>query len=308
MGANRWSSRAGSYATRLAAALLGALAVVLVASFPATAQPASVEATAAKASCQYYSRGGPCAPIMSVYTYSGYREGDLKLISAKLGPEQKVGKTYVSTPPVPGMYEVVKRTFTWHAASGIEIVGVYLVHEVGRGFTYKKLPTGKHSGQVKLTDVIGSSEPILLLQGRRVQAAPSHYRQKASTATTKGSSCAHPYRVFWLVPGVDIPPIDRGNKTPGEMAGDTRLIKASAAYLGPLPRNPTPTVGRFGASWKPEVRGLKVCTARLTFTWRKPLVSHQWHPHSVIVLFNPELESNHKALDRITSVVVTAAR
>jgi hypothetical protein len=130
----------------------------------------------------------------------------------------------------------------------------------------------------------------------------------ASIATTKGSSCAHPYRVFWLVPGVDIPPIDRGNKTPGEMAGDTRFIKASAAYLGPLPHNPTPTVGRFGASWKPEVHGLKVCTARLTFTWRKPLVSHQWHPHSVIVLFNPELEHNHEALDRITSVVITAAR
>jgi hypothetical protein len=114
--------------------------------------------------------------------------------------------------------------------------------------------------------------------------------------------------VFWLVPGVSIPNIDRGNKTPGEMAGDTRFIKASAAYLGPLPHNPTPTVGRFGASWKPEVHGLKVCTARLTFTWRKPLVSHQWHPHSVIVLFNPELEHNHEALDRITSVVVTAAR
>jgi hypothetical protein len=109
--------------------------------------------------------------------------------------------------------------------------------------------------------------------------------------------------VFWLIVppghGTPIP-----GKNPEEMIGDTKIIKVSAAFLGPQPNNPTPTVSRFAASWKPAVHGLKLklCSARLTFTWRKPLVSHQWHPHPLTILFNPE------ANDLIKSFVVTAAR
>jgi hypothetical protein len=91
------------------------------------------------------------------------------------------------------------------------------------------------------------------------------------------------------------------------MDGDTNVIKVTAAYLGP-PASNALAAGRFKASWKPEVRGLKVCEARITFSYRKSLISHQWHPHPVTVLYNTEAEHNHVALDRITSLVVKAAR
>jgi hypothetical protein len=129
-------------------------------------QAAPPKAVTAKTSCQYYSRGGPCAPIMSVYTYSDYKEGDLSLIWAKPGPEHKTGTTYVSG-PFPGTYEVFKRTFAWKSIASVEIVGVYIVHEVGRGFSYKKLTSGPHGGHATLTDVDDGSAPILVLQGRR---------------------------------------------------------------------------------------------------------------------------------------------
>jgi len=136
--------------------------------FVTSLRPATPEATATKAHCQYYSRGGPCAPIMSVYTFSGYHEGDLKLIWVKLGPDQKSSLSASQTSQCPECREADTRTFTWHSIASVEIVGVYVVREAGKGFTYQKLPTGKHSGHITLTDLIGDSSPILLLQGRRV--------------------------------------------------------------------------------------------------------------------------------------------
>jgi hypothetical protein len=135
---------------------------------PAIAQPVPMTATAAKTHCQYYSKGGPCAPIMSVYTYSGYHEGDLKLIWAKLEPQHKVGTTYVSAEPVPGTRQVFKRIVAWASLPDVEITAAYVVHVVGKGFSYRKLPTGKHSGQVTLIEIEGDGGPILLLQGRRI--------------------------------------------------------------------------------------------------------------------------------------------
>jgi hypothetical protein len=151
--------------------LAGILIGITLVSIRAVAQTDSPKAGTAKAQCQYFSRGGPCAPIMSTYDYSGRKEGDLSLVWAKLGPVHVVGTTYVSTPPVPGMYEVFKRTFTWTSAPDVEIVGVYEVHEVGAGFKYKKLSSGKHSGHAAITDVRGTSGPILVLQGRRMSTA-----------------------------------------------------------------------------------------------------------------------------------------
>jgi hypothetical protein len=133
-------------------------ATTMEAATPLRAWPSTPpKATTTKAHCQYFSRGGPCAPIMSTYDFVGYREGDLSFIWAKLGPEHK---------ETVGAKEVFKRTFTWHSVASVEITGVYEVREVGKGFRYKKLPTGKHGGHTILTDVFGDSEPNLVLQGR----------------------------------------------------------------------------------------------------------------------------------------------
>jgi hypothetical protein len=141
---------------------------------------------------------------------------------------------------------------------------------------------------------------IAVLAGTLALALPASALGGSATSA-KGSSCAHPYRVFWLIPGKVIPNIDRGHKVPGEMDGDTSVIKVTAAYLGP-PGSNALAAGRFTASWKPEVRGLKVCEARITFSYRKPLISHQWHRHPVTILYNAEAD------DSITGLVVKAAR
>lgn len=152
-----------------------------------------------------------------------------------------------------------------------------------------------------------ASRLMAVLAGALALVLPTAAQGGSANATARGSSCAHPYRVFWLIPGKSIPNIDRGHKVPGEMDGDTNVIKVTAAYLGP-PSSNALAAGRFKASWKPEVRGLKVCEARITFSYRKRLISHQWHPHPVTILYNTEAEYNHVALDRITSLVVKAAR
>jgi hypothetical protein len=148
---------------------------------------------------------------------------------------------------------------------------------------------------------------VTALVGTLALALSASAQGGPASTSAQGSSCAHPYRVFWLIPGKNIPNIDSGHKLPGEMDGDTNVIKVTAAYLGPPPSNAL-AAGRFKASWKPLVGGLKICLARITFTYRKPLISHQWHPHPVTVLYNTEAEYNHEALDRITSLVVKAAR
>jgi hypothetical protein len=131
---------------------------------------AAVKAVMVETFCPRAPANVPChgTTIESAYAYYGYKEGDISLISVKLGPERKVGTTYVSAQPVPGMYEVIKRTFTWHSVDNVEIVAVYEVEDVGRGFRHKKLPSGKHSGHATITDAAGGSSPILLLQGRRI--------------------------------------------------------------------------------------------------------------------------------------------
>jgi hypothetical protein len=153
---------------------------------------------------------------MSIYNYFGYHEGDLSLIRAKLGPNKIVGHVH-KTWPTPGEYEVNERTFTWHSASNVEIVGVYILREVGKGFSYKKLPTGKHSGQAKLTAVTGGSTPSLVLQGRHVASAAAS--RTRCTPLLTGEPCRGPIQTaysytglgggdlsyLWARPGPEVP-------------------------------------------------------------------------------------------------------
>ncbi len=100
--------------------------------------------SAAARECPIAPAGVPChgTTIESAYTYSGYHEGDLSLIWTKLSPQHKVGTTYVSAEPVPGIRQVFKRTLTWHSLPDVEIVAAYEYEDVGRGFRHKQLPTG----------------------------------------------------------------------------------------------------------------------------------------------------------------------
>jgi hypothetical protein len=161
MGADR-----GGRSRRLRV-LAGGLLVLAVMGLPPTVSTSrALSASAAQAHCQYYSVGGPCEPIMSVYTFYGYHEGNLSLIRAKLGPTEVVGHVY-KTFPTPGYYDVYERTFTWHSAPSVQVVAAYIVHFKGKHATYTKLPSGKHGGNTKLTETQGSaSPPILVLQGR----------------------------------------------------------------------------------------------------------------------------------------------
>ncbi len=121
---------------------------------------------------------------------------------------------------------------------------------------------------------------------------------EAATAnrSTKGSSCAHPYRVEWVVykNGKEFTHRWFGPET----KGDTSFITVHGNYdaIGL-------ETGYFHASWKPRVGGLKLCLARLTFDYREPYVSHQWHPSSVAIFYDPHAEHKY-----IASFVVTAAR
>jgi hypothetical protein len=155
-------------------ALSGSLvAVVAVMGLSPAVGPSLARSTVASATkareCPLAPANLPChgTTIESVYTYFGYHEGDLSLIRAKLSPNQIVGHVH-KTWPTPGEYEINERTFTWHSVASVEIVGVYVVHEVGAGFSYKKLPSGKHNGQAKLTAITDGSTPSLVLQGRHI--------------------------------------------------------------------------------------------------------------------------------------------
>ena len=112
-----------------------------------------------------------------------------------------------------------------------------------------------------------------------------------ASSGAKGSSCAHPYRVHW-----DVPQGHLEGRYPEEMLGDTRYIKARAHGV-----TVSFTDAYMEFSWAPRVPGLKLCQARITFDWRKPLVSHQWHRQFVKVPKNPDR-------GYVLSFVVTAAR
>jgi hypothetical protein len=173
---------------------IGLMPAVSSSRVPTAATSETKHSAAAAKECPLAPFNVPChgTTIESAYTFSGYREGDLSLISAKLGPVHKLGMTYVPTPPVPGMYEVDRRTITWHSLADVEIVAVYEVEVVGRGFRHKKLPTGTHSGKATITDTAGGSSPYFLFQGRRVARAASVARAYTCRNIARHAPCMGP--------------------------------------------------------------------------------------------------------------------
>jgi hypothetical protein len=133
----------------------------------AQTDPAMKKAVAAQ-SCKPISRHEPClAPIQSVYAYAGEGGGDTTYIKAKAGKQKVVGQVYEPTPR-PGLWQVAKRTFTWHSVAGVKIVAVFVVHGGGnKPFVYQRVPSGPHSGHTTLTSIFDNTTPTLLLEGRR---------------------------------------------------------------------------------------------------------------------------------------------
>lgn len=247
------------------------LAVVVMGLAPASSESRvlsgaqTVKAVTAKRPCPLAPANVPChgTTIESAYAYYGYKEGDISLISVKLGPERKVGTTYVSAQPVPGMYEVIKRTFTWHSVASIEIVAVYEVEVVGRGFRHKKLPSGKHSGHATITDAAGGSSPILLLQGRHAQATQSlhsldEHRTNPSASVPATTTPAATAKTHCQYPSVGGPcaPIMSIYTYFGYHEGDLSLIRAKLS--------PNQIVGHVHKTW-PTPGEYEV--NQRTFTW-----------------------------------------
>ena len=184
--------RAGKPAERLALVLCGALVMALLIGFHVEArknQPARVTVAHTAQSCKPISRHEPClAPIQSVYAYAGEGSGDVTYIHARAGKETVVGEVFESS-PFPGMYQVTKRTFSWHAVAGVAIVAVFV--ETGGGihpFVYRRVPSGTHSGHATLTAIRENKVPLLLLEGRRIQTSTQ------AKAVTASASCQSDFR------------------------------------------------------------------------------------------------------------------
>jgi hypothetical protein len=116
---------------------------------------------------------------------------------------------------------------------------------------------------------------------------------RAEASPTKGSSCANPYRAGWEPNGGSKPSIGLNG-----IYGDKYAIKVSAKA-----DDRGGEVGFIDAAWKPGKPGLKVCEARITFSFRKPYVSHHWQPEPLEFTYNPL-----RRTDKVTSFVITAAR
>ena len=181
--------RAGKPAERLALVLCGALVMALLIGFHVEArknQPARVTVAHTAQSCKPISRHEPClAPIQSFYAYAGEGGGDVTYIHARAGKKKVVGQVYEETPR-PGLWQVTKRTFTWHSVAGVTIVAVFV--ETGGGihpFVYRRVPSGPHSGHTTLTAIFDNTTPGLLLEGRRIQTST---QAKAATANTRCQS------------------------------------------------------------------------------------------------------------------------
>ena len=134
-----------------------------------------------------------------------------------------------------------------------------------------------------------------VVSAARSTISASRARRERGTATSRGSSCAHPYRVFM----VTAQHRDRGLRNDGEFVGDTSLIKAK---WGPSVLNLHTNLYHVPFRWTPRAAGLKLCQARIEFKHRKRLVSHKWHKKPVVIILPSD------GSDAVTAFVVTASR
>jgi hypothetical protein len=114
----------------------------------------------------------------------------------------------------------------------------------------------------------------------------------ARAAATKGSNCAHPYRVGWEPNGGSKPNIGLegiyGDRSAILLHAKAEVRGFEAAFLI--------------TSWTPRIPGLKLCEVKIVFGTGKTYVSHHWQ-RAPLEMHLPG--PSHVLLDSFT---VTAAR
>jgi hypothetical protein len=156
--------------SRRSAAISACLTLLVMGLVPTVSLSRVVAAPSASAAsqthCKSQLQGAPCkGPIQTLCSYSGLGSGDDTYIWAKAQREIPLGRRLKTFPPPAYYVPVSKRTFVWHARSGIEVVAVYIVHSLTRKYTYQKVSLKKH--EVTLTtNNEDANPPLLLLEGR----------------------------------------------------------------------------------------------------------------------------------------------
>jgi len=119
----------------------------------------------------------------------------------------------------------------------------------------------------------------------------------ATASSLKGSSCSHPYRVFYNLPGTYNP------KSPGgptlHMAGDTGKIPVHSPKNTSTPSENTNTFEPYPKHWSGHL-----CELRITFNFRKPYVSH--HPPKRLVIHYPHQDYIHGIHPELKTLEETA--
>ncbi len=154
--------------------LAGAIALVCVAALPT----ATATATTSKR-CVSFVDGAPClGPIEALYPMSGRAGGAVHSLPAKLGPEVEIGKE-------PNGEPIMRRSVSWRAAAHVALVAAYVMAPIVKNgkaaFSFRRIPTGAHSGHVTLTAANNEtvedaptsvSDLFVLLEARRTASAP----------------------------------------------------------------------------------------------------------------------------------------
>ncbi len=127
-----------------------AIALMIGAALPSGTY-AEATATASK-HCVSFVDGAPClGPIEAYYSMSGgsgWGGGAVRSIPAKLGPEVEIGKE-------PNGEPIMRRSLSWRAVSGVTLAAAYVMAPIVKNgkaaFSFRRIPTGAHSGHVTLT-------------------------------------------------------------------------------------------------------------------------------------------------------------
>jgi hypothetical protein len=136
----------------------------------------AARAVAAVASkhCKSFTTETPClGPVQTLFTFTGKAGGAVHSITAKLGPEEEVGKNPEGVP-------IERRRFTWHSIPSVRLLAAFVLTTTTKDgkavkvrgkyrWVVHRIPTGTHSGTAILTASEGSTfAPFLLVEGERV--------------------------------------------------------------------------------------------------------------------------------------------
>jgi hypothetical protein len=122
--------------------------------------------------CKSFTTETPCiGPIQTLFSFTGKTGGAVHSITAKLGPEEEVGKNPEGIP-------IMRRHFTWHSIPSVRLVAAFVLTTTTKNgkavkvrgkyrWVVHRIPTGSHSGTATLTASQGIGlAPFLLVEGQ----------------------------------------------------------------------------------------------------------------------------------------------